>query len=169
MLPPWIRPWTRSLNFLVIYTTWWADLQKRFVKSTNKWNCCILADRCSTLTKKYRVLSSDMLASVLSFLCIPQISRLPALGPTIKRLQIPRSVFLTGLLRVEEIEKTFLTEIRQKVGKRRKQIKVLRMEFSIVENLSGLQESIFSLSRGPHLHFGEKSKKGWILLNLSID
>ena len=33
------------------------------------------------------------------------------------------------------------------------------MEFSIVENLSGLQESIFSLSRGPQLHFGEKSKK----------
>ena len=33
------------------------------------------------------------------------------------------------------------------------------MEFSIVENLSGLQESIFNLSRGPQLHFGEKSKK----------
>ena len=37
-------------------------------------------------------------------------------------------------------------------------VKVLRMEFSIVENLSGLQESIFNLSRGPQLHFGEKSK-----------
>ena len=33
------------------------------------------------------------------------------------------------------------------------------MEFSIVENLSGLQESIFNLSRGPQVHFGEKSKK----------
>ena len=32
------------------------------------------------------------------------------------------------------------------------------MEFSIVENLSGLQENTFSLSRGPQLHFGEKSK-----------
>ena len=32
------------------------------------------------------------------------------------------------------------------------------MEFSTVENLSGLQESIFNLSRGPQLHFGEKSK-----------
>ena len=32
------------------------------------------------------------------------------------------------------------------------------MEFSIVENLSGLQESIFNLSRGPQLHFGEKTK-----------
>ena len=32
------------------------------------------------------------------------------------------------------------------------------MEFSIVENLSGLQESIFNLSRGPQRHFGEKSK-----------
>ena len=31
--------------------------------------------------------------------------------------------------------------------------KVLRMGFSIVENLSGLQESIFSLSRRPQLHF----------------
>ena len=37
-------------------------------------------------------------------------------------------------------------------------VKVLRMEFSIVENLSGLQESIFNLSRGPQLHFREKSK-----------
>ena len=37
-------------------------------------------------------------------------------------------------------------------------VKVLRMEFSIVENLSGLQESIFNLSRGPQLHFGEKLK-----------
>ena len=37
-------------------------------------------------------------------------------------------------------------------------VKVLRMEFSIVENLSGLQESIFNLSRGPQVHFREKSK-----------
>ena len=28
-----------------------------------------------------------------------------------------------------------------------------------MENLSGLQESIFNLSRGPQLDFGEKSKK----------
>ena len=33
------------------------------------------------------------------------------------------------------------------------------MSLPIVENLSGLQESIFNLSRGPQLHFGEKSKK----------
>ena len=32
------------------------------------------------------------------------------------------------------------------------------MGLPIVENLSGLQESIFNLSRGPQLHFGEKSK-----------
>ena len=38
-------------------------------------------------------------------------------------------------------------------------VKVLRMEFFIVENLSGLQESIFNLSRSPQLNFGEKSKK----------
>ena len=37
-------------------------------------------------------------------------------------------------------------------------IKVSRMEFSIVEILSGLQESVFSLFRRPQLHFGEKSK-----------
>ena len=36
-------------------------------------------------------------------------------------------------------------------------VKVLRMEFSIVEKLSGPQESIFSLSRRPQLHFGKKS------------
>ena len=32
------------------------------------------------------------------------------------------------------------------------------MDLPIVENLSGLQESLFSLSRSPQLHFGEKSK-----------
>ena len=32
------------------------------------------------------------------------------------------------------------------------------MGLPIVENLSGLQESIFKLSRGPQLHFGEKSE-----------
>ena len=37
-------------------------------------------------------------------------------------------------------------------------VKVLRMEFSMVENLSGLQESLFNLSRGPQLHSGEKFK-----------
>ena len=30
---------------LVIYITWWADLQKRFVKLTNTWNLCILVER----------------------------------------------------------------------------------------------------------------------------
>ena len=43
-------------------------------------------------------------------------------------------------------------------SKNDEKVKVLRMEFSIVENLSGLQESIFNLSRGPQVHFGEKSK-----------
>ena len=44
-------------------------------------------------------------------------------------------------------------------SKNDKKVNVLSMEFSIVENLSGLQESIFNLSRGPQVHFGEKSKK----------
>ena len=38
-------------------------------------------------------------------------------------------------------------------------VKVLRMSLPIVESLSGLQESIFSLFRGPQLRLGEKSKK----------
>ena len=42
------------------------------------------------------------------------------------------------------------------------------MSLPIVKNLSGPQESIFHLSKGPQLHFGEKSKNGRILLNLSI-
>ena len=44
-------------------------------------------------------------------------------------------------------------------SKNEEKVKVIRMEFSIVENLGGLQESIFSLSKGPQVHFGEKSKK----------
>ena len=52
-----------------------------------------------------------------------------------------------------------------KIGQGRKLVKkvkiwkVLRMGLPIVENLSGLQESIFSLSRSLQLHFGQKSKK----------
>ena len=61
--------------------------------------------------EKHRVLSSNMFVSVLNFLCIPQIGRLPAHGPNVKRLLIPRSVLLSGLLRIEEIEKAFLTEM----------------------------------------------------------
>ena len=56
----------------------------------------------------------------------------------------------------------------RKLVKKVKIWKVLRMGLPIVENLSGLQESIFSLSRGPQLHSGEKSKKYRILLNLPI-
>ena len=41
-------------------------------------------------------------------------------------------------------------------SKNDEKVKVLRMEFSIVEKLSGPQESIFSLFRGPQLHSGEK-------------
>ena len=38
-------------------------------------------------------------------------------------------------------------------------VKVLRMSLPIMKNLSGLQESIFSLSRSPQIRFGETSKK----------
>ena len=44
-------------------------------------------------------------------------------------------------------------------SKNDEKVKVLRMEFSIVENLSGPQESIFSLSRRPQLHFHKNKKK----------
>ena len=43
-------------------------------------------------------------------------------------------------------------------SKNDEKVKVLRMGLPIVENLSGLQESIFNLSRGPQLHFDEKFK-----------
>ena len=82
----------------------------------------------------HRVLSSNMFVSVLNFLCIPQIGRLPAHGPNVKRLLIPRSVFLSGLLRIEEIEKAFLTEISKQSVFQKK----LRMGWPIVENLSEL-------------------------------
>ena len=44
-------------------------------------------------------------------------------------------------------------------SKNDEKVKVLRMEFSIVENLSGLQESIFSLFRGPQLNSRTKFKE----------
>ena len=57
---------------------------------------------------------------------------------------------------------------RSKLVKRIKILKVLRMGLPIVENLSGLQESIFSLSRSPQLHFDKKSKNDRIILNFLI-
>ena len=57
-----------------------------------------------------------------------------------------------GWLRLKWAKSRFVSRNDEKV-------KVLRMEFSIVENLSGLQESIFNLSRGPQVNFGEKLKK----------
>ena len=60
----------------------------------------------------------------------------------------------------------YMVGIWSKFGQGRKLVKkvkiwkVLRMGLPIVENLSGLQESIFSLSRSPQLHFGKKSKNG---------
>ena len=44
-------------------------------------------------------------------------------------------------------------------SKNDEQIAVLRMEFSLVENLSGLQESIFSQFRSPSSMFIEKTQK----------
>ena len=79
---------------------------------------------------------------------MPQIGQLPAHGPNVKRLRIPRSVLLSGLLRIEEIEKAFLTEMSRRSAKNRK-IKVLRMGWPIVENVPMLCGIIFNLFRGP--------------------
>ena len=46
----------------------------------------------------------------------------------------------------------------QKLVKKVKILKVLRIGLPIVESLSGLQESIFSLFRGPQLNSLEKTK-----------
>ena len=43
-------------------------------------------------------------------------------------------------------------------SKNDEKVKVLRMGLPIVESLSGLQESIFSLFRGPQLNSRKKSK-----------
>ena len=55
-----------------------------------------------------------------------------------------------------------------KLVKKVKMWKVLRMGLPIVENLSGLQGSIFSVSRRPQLHFGKKSQN-WSNYIKSID
>ena len=47
----------------------------------------------------------------------------------------------------------------RKLVKKVENLKVLRMSLPVVENLSGLQESMLSLSRGPQLYFDEKSKQ----------
>ncbi len=89
-----------------------------------------------------------MFVSVLNFLSIPQIGRLPAHGPNVKRLLIPRSVLLSGLLRIEEFEKVFLTEM-SRMSKNDQKIKVLRMGWPIVENVPMLCGIIYRLFRGP--------------------
>ena len=48
------------------------------------------------------------------------------------------------------------SQVLRYVVKKVKILKVLRMGLPIVENLSGLHESIFSLSRRPQLHFGKQ-------------
>ena len=57
-----------------------------------------------------------------------------------------------GWLRLKWAKGQFWLKIGEKM-------KVLKTGLALVENLSGPQESIFNLSRGPQLHFGEKNKK----------
>ena len=57
-----------------------------------------------------------------------------------------------GRLRLQWAKGRFLSKIGEKVN-------VLRMEFSIVENLSGPQESIQNLFKSPYFHSNKKSNK----------
>ena len=76
--------------------------------------------------------------------------------PPIKGLPIPKGV----PLQLEGNPKRGYPQEWEGVrSKNDKKVKVLRIEFSIVEILSGLQESIFSLFRRPQLHSRKKSKK----------
>ena len=64
----------------------------------------------------------------------------------------PQNGLGQGWLRLKWAKGRFGAQIDEKMT-------VLRMGLPIVENLSGLQESILNLSRGPQLHLGEKIKK----------
>ena len=61
-----------------------------------------------------------------------------------------------GRLRLKGAKGRFWSKIDDKM-------KVLRMSLPILENISGLQESIFSLSSSPQLHFGKKSQNDLII------
>ena len=52
----------------------------------------------------------------------------------------------------------------RKLVKNIKVLKVLRMGLPIVENLSGLQGSVFSLFRSPQFHFGKKIKNKYRII-----
>ena len=83
--------------------------------------------------------------------------------PPIGGLPIPKGV----PLQLEGNPKRGYPQEWEGGSKNDQKVKVLRMEFSIVESLSGPQESIFSLFRGSQLHSGEKSKTCYILYYFS--
>ena len=70
-----------------------------------------------------------------------------------------------GRLRLKWAKGRFGSKIDEKMKVLRMGLPILRMGLPIVESLSGLQESIFSLFRGPQLNSRKKSKNGRILLN----
>ena len=88
------------------------------------------------------------------------------------RTDVPHLFGFVKIVRNPEIRSLlrYMVGIWSKFGQGRKLVKkvkiwkVLRMGLPIVENLSGLQESIFSLFRSPQLHSGEKSKQLSILI-----
>ena len=74
-------------------------------------------------------------------------------------LQFPKALVRNESRRTASTQKELGWERVSKSSRKIVEKKVLRMEFSIVEILSGLQESVFSLFRRPQLHSCEKSKK----------
>ena len=109
----------------------WAHLQKHTIKFTFSEEICIWRESGTTL------LAQDSLGQGgLGHLAWPGTQ--DGLGQ--------------GRLRLKWAKGRFGSKIDEKM-------KVLRMSLPIVESLSGPQESIFNLSRGTQLHFGEKFKK----------
>ena len=73
-------------------------------------------------------------------------------------LQFPKALVRNESRRTASPKKELGWERGSKSSRKIVEKKVLRMKFSIVEILSGLQESISNLFRRPQLHSREKSK-----------
>ena len=73
--------------------------------------------------------------------------------------QFPKALVRNESRRTASPKKELGWERGRKVVEKSSTKTVLRMGFSIVENLSGLQESIFSLFRSPQPHFVKRKQK----------
>ena len=110
------------------------------------------------------VLRTKTLLASMAHECTDRTSRRAEIPPPEEAARSRLKVSLSLKLRCRAPQLPPAVLFGQKIGQGRKLVKkvkiwkVLRMGLPIVENLSGLQESIFSLSRRPQLHFGQKSK-----------